>query len=707
MAKHPIDEMEMGLLPPDEGDSTAETPADEPQINVLENTSELNEVIATNPVLLKPPKLKKPDDVVSVWLIITIITHLIWAKDNRLRIITAIALCCANVGLSFLSPLLLAELFSSVTSDDNKGHLAGMELSSHELLGLLILSYSSTRLINNARDLVMASVTGRTVAKLMADGIEHQLHESIEYHANTGIQDKIICAQKSFTLTSFIAPPIAQIFPTGIQMIVAAALLASKYDAELGSSMGLLFVVYSAYSAVTAPYILRSNATMLDRWNDFYDEMLKSMTSYTSMRDFDKLKDTMAVVHQVMKKWGEALAQTITRPSLIDMGHSIIAYGHMLWAMSHILSGISSGRYSLQTLMVVTGYLLTLSTSLPEFGRSINQLFAGYPDIDKVIRKLQERLPIVDLHPDNPLTLDDTASSLIEFENVSFSYPEQEGPPLIKNLSFKIEANQNVVLVGESGSGKSTILNLLMLYLRPTAGRILIGGKDTSLFSEQSVRALMRLVRQQPNLFNGTVRDNVFYGAKKRTPLIEGIEQDEKILETAEKLKLYDFLMALKRNLYTDVGDGGAALSGGERQKIAIMRACIEGIIEGQMPPILLLDEITAALDGNASNELLNVLNELLDVTRIMITHKLTRMEEVDLILVLDKGALIAQGTHKELMKRCPQYKKLWLASNETASQVKVSGQSFFASDHQHSQTVLSVDEDDYWSSPKWGANEG
>ncbi|CAF3686235.1 unnamed protein product [Rotaria sordida] len=225
----------------------------------------------------------------------------------------------------------------------------------------------------------------------------------------------------------------------------------------------------------------------------------------------------------------------------------------------------------------------------------------------------------------------------IEFDNVNFIYPSRKGVSVLNNLNFIARAGQTTALVGLSGCGKSTCISLLLRYYEPSSGRLIINGRLSTDYDLKQLRQNIGVVSQEPILFDMSVYENIRFGKVNAT--------QAEIEEAAEQANAHNFIMQLPNKYETCVGERGIQLSGGEKQRIALARALVK------QPTLLLLDEATSALD-NASEK---IVQEALDRacqgrTTIVIAHRLTTIENVHHIYVLDSGSVIEQGTHEILM---------------------------------------------------------
>lgn len=233
----------------------------------------------------------------------------------------------------------------------------------------------------------------------------------------------------------------------------------------------------------------------------------------------------------------------------------------------------------------------------------------------------------------------------IEFKNVNFSYIENE--LILKDFSLKIKAGTSVALVGATGSGKSTIVNLICRFYEPTTGEILIDGKN---YKERSIGWLhenLGYVLQTPHLFNGTIMENIRYGRLDAT--------DEEVYQAAKAVSADEFINELDMKYDTNVGEGGAKLSLGQRQLISFARAVLAD------PKILILDEATSSIDTKTEYTIQSVINQLLKGrTSFIVAHRLSTIINSDLILVIKDGQILEKGNHKELLKLKGEYYNLY-----------------------------------------------
>ena len=233
------------------------------------------------------------------------------------------------------------------------------------------------------------------------------------------------------------------------------------------------------------------------------------------------------------------------------------------------------------------------------------------------------------------------------FEDVSFGYGEEGEKLVISDLNLKIEAGKTLALVGPSGGGKSTLCNLIPRFYNVSSGRITLDGVDTKDITLSSLRSNIGIVSQSVFLFDGTVRENIAYGAPDAT--------DEEIVAAAKRANIHDFVSSLERGYETHVGERGVKLSGGQRQRIAIARVFLKN------PKLLILDEATSALDNATEMQIQSSLEELSrGRTVIVVAHRLSTVKGADEIVVVDSSGVAERGTHDELVALDGEYNKLY-----------------------------------------------
>lgn len=235
----------------------------------------------------------------------------------------------------------------------------------------------------------------------------------------------------------------------------------------------------------------------------------------------------------------------------------------------------------------------------------------------------------------------------IKFDNVDFGYPEQNDALLFNNLNLQVSAGEKIGLVGPSGGGKTSITMLLLRFMDVTGGQILIDNQNIAEVTQHSLRQAIAYVPQDPMMFHRSIADNIRYGRLNAT--------DEEVIKAAKQANAHEFIKTLPKGYDTLVGERGTKLSGGQRQRVAIARAIISNA------PILVLDEATSALDSESEKLIQDALQKLMkDRTTLVVAHRLSTIQKMDRIIVLEQGKITEEGSHKELLDKGGHYATLW-----------------------------------------------
>ncbi|WP_405414220.1 ABC transporter ATP-binding protein [Maribacter sp. Asnod1-A12] len=316
----------------------------------------------------------------------------------------------------------------------------------------------------------------------------------------------------------------------------------------------------------------------------------------------------------------------------------IAAIGVILWYGGQMVLVEKTLEGSLFiTYMTLSYQILTPAKAISKASYSVKK---GNAAAERVMEILETKNPISEIA--NPIN-QETFDTAVNINNISFKY---EDDYVLKNFNLTVEKGKTVALVGQSGSGKSTIANLVTRFYDVNEGDISIDGNNIKNLSKKSLRGLLGLVTQDSILFNDTVKNNIGLGKENAT--------DEEIIEAAKIANAHDFIMDLPKGYDTNIGDSGNKLSGGQKQRLSISRAVLKN------PPIMILDEATSALDTESERLVQDALEKMMkNRTSIVIAHRLSTIQNADTIVVLQKGEIVEQGTHAELLELNGTYKKL------------------------------------------------
>ena len=301
------------------------------------------------------------------------------------------------------------------------------------------------------------------------------------------------------------------------------------------------------------------------------------------------------------------------------------------------------GKMSSGDIVAFILYVQTLLTTVRRIVEFTEQFQRGMTGIERFTEIMDQDIEIFD--DEDAVDLENVKGK-IEIKDVSFKY-NNNSENVLNNISFTINPGQKVALVGPSGGGKTTLCNLIPRFYDVEDGEILVEGIDVRKIKIQSLRSNIGMVQQDVYLFSGTVRENILYGKPDAT--------EQEVIDAAKAAGAYDFIMNLENGFDTYVGERGVMLSGGQKQRISIARVFLKN------PPILILDEATSALDNKSEFIVQESLENLAKGrSSLTIAHRLTTVQNVDLILVLTEEGIIERGTHQQLMEQKGYYYNLY-----------------------------------------------
>lgn len=311
---------------------------------------------------------------------------------------------------------------------------------------------------------------------------------------------------------------------------------------------------------------------------------------------------------------------------------------------------VSKGVMSLGDFVLINAFMMQLFMPLNFLGFVYREIKGSLANIENLFSLLAQKNKVKDIEGASELVLAESDQGMenranISFNNISFAYNKKR--PIIKNVSFKVNAGEKVAVVGQSGSGKSTLVKLLFRFYDVDSGNISIQSQDISQVSQHSLRSHIGIVPQETVLFNDTLFNNVQYGCPSAS--------EEEVLKAIEMAHLSPFIASLPDGLKTIVGERGLKLSGGEKQRVAIARTILKN------PQILVFDEATSSLDSQSEQAILTAINQVAqNRTSLVIAHRLSTIVDSDNIIVMSDGEIAEQGSHQDLIALQGQYCKMW-----------------------------------------------
>jgi ATP-binding cassette subfamily B protein len=339
-------------------------------------------------------------------------------------------------------------------------------------------------------------------------------------------------------------------------------------------------------------------------------------------------------------------------------GRRLLQMHSLFWPLSDIACGLQmlggfvfaatlaiNGQITIGTYLAYAGLVVWLIWPMRNLGRLIVQTSTGLVSYSRLMEIVkQEREPLTDgkIRPAGPVRGE------LVFENISFAYEDSPEMPVLEDISFRCEPGQAIALLGSTGSGKTSLVNLLPRFYDYTGGSLKLDGVELKDYSREYLRGQIGIVEQEPFLFSRSIRENITYGVGRQVP-------PDEIEAAAKAAAVHEVILSFPDGYNTLVGEKGVTLSGGQKQRVAVARTLLKN------PRILILDDSTSSVDTETEAEIREALNRLMqNRTTFIIAHRIQSVMNADLILVLDKGRIVQQGTHDELLGRDGMYRQIF-----------------------------------------------
>jgi len=419
-------------------------------------------------------------------------------------------------------------------------------------------------------------------------------------------------------------------------VLVGSSLLLGLHWPSMGVMVAGGAVVYIAVSISLSLYYVAPAARLSNAQDTRIGAaMADAITCNTVVKSFGAERREDYRLAKVLKKWHTRTSRTWTRATgngslqqllLQGLRTLVLAYAVRLWWEGRATAG--DVTFVLTSYFIVHGYLRDIGQHVRNLQRSANEM-------EEMVQFHSQPLGVVDHADAKPIHVRDGE---IVYDRVTFRYAAQ-AEPLFADFSLRIPAGERVGLVGHSGSGKTTFVKLLHRLYDVSGGRIMIDGQDTARVTQQSLRAQLALVPQEPILFHRSLAENIAYG--RPDAAMADIE------EAARLANAHEFILRQPKGYRTLVGERGVKLSGGERQRVALARVFLANT------PVLVLDEATSSLDSESEALIQEAMERLMaGRTSIVIAHRLSTVRMLDRILVFEHGRVTEEGTHEELVQR-------------------------------------------------------
>jgi ATP-binding cassette subfamily B protein len=568
-----------------------------------------------------------------------------YLRPHRWKMGVSLLISVVNTVVHLVQPWPLAIMIDSVAAGHPLPPIADQILPSgrYQQLAILVFLGFALTVIGNGltvwQTALDAKIEQRMILDFRSDLFMHAQRLSLAFHDSrkTGeLMGRINYAAASVGNVVMTFPPMLQAFLSLIGMLVISLLI--EWQLALMALIVVPFLYWSAgvYGKRVTPRLERVQGL---EWQSL-SIVHESMAMLRVIVSFGREQGERAVDERVKLTVRQTLF-TLLVNTITAAGTAIVfGYGFYL---------VLEGQLQVGKLIVLLSYVAAVYQPLEQISGSVGLLHTELVQLRGSFQLL-DTTPEVGEDPD-AIELGRRSRGEVVYDGVNFSYRGRKDT--LHDVSFRAEPGQRIAIVGPTGAGKTTLISLLVRFYDPREGRIWLDGIDLKKLKLHSLRDQISVVLQEPLLFSGTVAENIRYGR------LDGTKDD--IVEAARQAGAHDFIERLPQGYETELGERGAQLSGGERQRICVARAFIKDA------PILILDEPTSSIDSKTEAVILDSLERLMaGRTSFMIAHRLSTVRHADKIVVIDRGRLVEQGTHEELLAHDGLYRQLHDAQTRT-----------------------------------------
>lgn len=512
---------------------------------------------------------------------------------------------------------------------------------------LLFIFYITSALLSFTINVIMMNI-GRRVARKMRNDVFHKLMNlPVGYFDQHQAGD--IISRVSYdidVISTSISTDIVQIM-TSIVTVLGSFILMIAICPPL--VIVLLFtlpiaVMYTNFMGKKTRVLFAKRSAMYGKMNGFVEEMFsgqKTILAYAHendvLDDFDVINNEAADAYYKADYYGVTIGPTVG--FINNLGLSLIG---IFGCVMYLKEVVTIGQISSFVL-----YSRKFSGPINEIANVINEIYSALAAAERVFHLLDEPEEVKDIY--NAIKLTEVKGD-VTLQNISFGY--DPGKTIIKDFSLKADAGKLIAIVGPTGAGKTTIINLLMRFYDLDEGESFVDSHEIRSVTRESLRRAYAMVLQDTWVFRGTIFDNIAYGKEGATL--------EEVIEVAKAAKIHSYIMRLPHGYDTVISEDGGNISKGEKQLLTIARAMLYN------SKILILDEATSNVDTNTERQIQKAMRRLMaDKTCFVIAHRLSTIQTADKILVLDKGNVVEQGTHEELMLLKGFYYTLYVSQFE------------------------------------------
>ena len=555
-------------------------------------------------------------------------------------------LCSAGEAVfELLIPLVMSDIVNIGIPAADEGFIL---LNGGKMVGMALLS-----LALGVGAAVCSSVAGQgfgaNLRRAEYDHIQSYAFSNIEKFSTASLVTRLTNDANALQLSLMMGMRLLVRAPV---MLVAALVLSVRISLELSSvflvTLPVLAVSVAAILIKTSP-MFRSLQEKTDDLNLVVQENLTGIRVVKSFVKEDYEQEKFTRRNRDLKNTSERAFGMVVINMPIMM---LIVYATMIAVMWFGGGLVNTGALETGDLMAYFTYIMQIMMSLMMVSMMFMMMTRAVACARRIVEVLEERPAIADDEADPDAVVADRS---IDFDHVFFKYHADSPAWILEDIHLHIASGQTVGILGGTGSAKTTLVSLIPRLYEAGGGTVLVGGRPVREYTVRALREAVSVVLQKNTLFSGTIRENLLWGDPNAT--------DEQLWAACRAACADEFLERMPDGLDTDLGQGGVNVSGGQKQRLCIARAILK------QPKVLILDDSTSAVDTATDAKIRQAFaNELKDTTKLIIAQRVTSVMEADLILVMERGRIVAQGTHAELMERCGIYRDVYESQQEGVS---------------------------------------
>jgi ATP-binding cassette, subfamily B, heavy metal transporter len=590
------------------------------------------------------------------WSVLRELLPYIWPanrRDLRARVVFALAALVVAKAITLAVPIAYKTVVDMLTGSASGESAAGLSVFGLAAIpAMLIIAYGVGRvlmvLFAQLRD-VWFTVVAQNAVRQLANRTFRHLHElSLRFHLErrTGGLNRVI--ERGVTgVDTIVRMAVLNSIPTAVELVMIAGLVAYYFGWIYVAVVLVTVALYVGFTFWASERRIAIRRDMNESDTEAHAKAVDSLLNYETVKYFGNEELEARRFDSSMARYERAAIRTYTSLGVLNSGQAVIFSLGTVICMLLAARDVSRGALTVGGFVMINAILIQLYVPLNFMGMVYREIKQGLIDIETMFALLHEPAEVVDRPGAKPLRV---GKGEIKFENVTFAYDPER--PILKDVSFTVPAGKMVAIVGPSGAGKSTISRILFRFYELSGGKVLIDGQNIGGVTQSSLRRAIGMVPQDTVLFNDTIEYNIRYGKPDASTA--------EVREAARLAQIDDFIMTLPLGYDSLVGERGLKLSGGEKQRVAIARTILKA------PPILMLDEATSALDSHTEREIQDALERVArERTSLVIAHRLSTVVHADNIIVLDRGEIVEQGKHLELLAKGGLYASLWARQRE------------------------------------------